>query len=87
MDNFEYDDIYELESDIYSKDCMTPQRIQEHLYNVVYNRNWKEYLNSIEWDGLWLKHDTPEEKRIKQEALEEHRRQVELETHPFRQWF
>jgi hypothetical protein len=57
------------------------------MYENIYKRNWKEFLNSIEWDGLWLKHDTPEEKRIKQEALEEHRRQVELETHPFRQWF
>jgi hypothetical protein len=84
---FEYDDIYELESDIYSKNHRTPQHIMLDMYENVYKRNWKEFLNSIEWDGLWLKHDTPEEKRIKQEALEEHRRQVELETHPFRQWF
>jgi hypothetical protein len=85
--DFDYDDIYELESDIYSKNHRTPQQIMLDTYETVYKRNWKEFLNSIEWDGLWLKHDTPEEKRIKQEALEEHRRQVELETHPFRQWF
>jgi hypothetical protein len=85
--DLDYDDIYELESDIYSKNHRTPQQIMLDMYENVYKRNWKEFLNSIEWDGLWLKHDTPEEKRIKQEALEEHRRQVELETHPFRQWF
>jgi hypothetical protein len=87
MDSFDYDDISELESDIYSKNHRTPQQIMLDTYDNIYKRNWKEFLNSIEWDGLWLRHDTPEEKRIKQEALEEHRRQVELETHPFRQWF
>ena len=83
----DWDDVYELEADIYSKDSKTPQQVMEHKFNVVHNRNWKEYLNSIEWDGLWLKHDTEEEKLAKQEALEEHRRQVELENHPFKQWF
>jgi hypothetical protein len=87
MDSFDYEDISDLEADIYSKNHRTPQRIMLDMYENVYKRNWKEFLNSIEWDGLWLRHDTKEEKLAKQEALEEHRRQVELETHPFRQWF
>jgi len=87
MDSFDYDDISDLEADIYSKNHRTPQQIMLDTYENVHKRNWKEFLNSIEWDGLWLKHDTEEEKLAKQEALEEHRRQVELETHPFRQWF
>ena len=87
MNNFDYEDINELEADIYSKDYKTPQQIQEHLYNVVYKRNWKEYLKSIQWDGLWLKHETEEEKQVRLEKIEERKRQHELETHPFRQWF
>ena len=78
--DFDYDDPYELESDIYSKDYKTPQQSMEYKFDVVYNRNWKNYLNSIEWDGLWLRHDTEEER-------EEKRIQREMETHPFRNWF
>ena len=84
---FDYDDPYELESDIYSKDFKTPQQVMDHKFNVVYNRNWKNYLNSIEWDGLWLKHETEEEKEIRLQEMEEKRIQREMETHPFRQWF
>jgi len=87
MDSFDYDDIYELESDLYSKNSRTPQQIMIDTYENVYKRDWKLFLNSIEWDGEWLKHDTKEEKLAKQEAWEEHRRQIEMETHPFRQWF
>jgi hypothetical protein len=85
--DFDFDDVYELESDVYSKDYKTPQQIQEHLYGVVYNRNWKEYLNSIEWDGLWLRHDTPEEKEQKRLAAIEHQIKIEMETHPFKKFF
>lgn len=87
MDNFEYDDIYELESDIYSKNHRTPQQIMLDTYENIYKRNWKEFLNSIEWDGLWLKHETEEEKQIRLCEIEERKRQYEMETHPFKQWF
>ena len=79
----DWDDVYELEADIYSKDSKTPQQVMEHKFNVVHNRNWKEYLNSIEWDGLWLKHDTEEERQRKKE--EQYQR--ELENSPFGKWF
>lgn len=85
--DFDFDDIYELESDLYSKNYKTPQQIMDDTFNNTYNRNWKEYLKSIEWDGLWLKHETEEEKQIRLEEQEELKRQHELETHPFRQWF
>jgi len=45
MTDFEYDDIYELESDLYSKNYKSPQQIQEHLYNVVYIVIGKNILN------------------------------------------
>jgi len=79
----DYEDIDELEADIYSKNYKTPQQVQSHLFNVVYNRNWKEYLNSIEWDGLWLRHDTEEEKQLKIEKQQ----QRELMMSPFAKWF
>lgn len=85
--DFDFDDIYELESDVYSKNFKTPQQIQETLYNDVYNRNWKDYLNSIEWDGFWLRHDTPEEKEQKRLIAIEHQIKIEMETHPFKKFF
>lgn len=87
MDNFDYDDINELETDLYAKNFKTPMQIMDETFNGVYNRNWKEYLKSIEWDTLWLKHETEEEKQIRLEEQEERKRQHEMETHPFRQWF
>ena len=81
--DFDYDDPYELESDVYSKKFKTPQQVMEHKFNVVYNRNWKEYLNSIEWDGLWLKHDTEEERQRKKEEQQ----QREIQNSPFAKWF
>ena len=85
--DFDYEDAYELEADIYSKEFKTPHQVMEDKFLITYNRNWKEYLNSIEWDGLWLKHDTPEEARIKEEQRIERKRQIELETSPFAKWF
>lgn len=61
------------------KDDKLPQKIMEYKYNVIHNRNWKNYLNSIEWDGTWLRHDTPEEKEIKK--LER-----EYNSHPFKKF-
>jgi len=85
----DYGDIdeYELEADIYSKNGKTPHQVMEDKFYGIYNRDYKRYLASIEWDGLWLKHDTPEEARIKEEQRIERKRQIELETSPFKQWF
>jgi len=63
----------------FEKDDKLPQKIMEYKYNVVYNRNWKEYLNSIEWDGEWLRHDTEEEKELK-------RFEMRYQSHPFKRW-
>lgn len=87
MNDFDYDDIHELESDLYSKNFKTPHQIMMDLFEGVYNRNHKEYLKSIEWDTLWLRHETEEERIQREEQLAERKRQIELETHPFRQWF
>ena len=85
----DYNDIdeYELEADVYSKDCKTPHQVMEDKFYGIYKRDYKRYLASIEWDGLWLKHDTPEEARIKEEQRIERKRQIELEASPFKQWF
>ena len=85
--DYDYEDAYELESDIYAKNFKTPHQIMEHKFINVHNSNWKPYLDSIEWDGDWLKHPTEEERAQKKEEMEERKRQHEMETHPFRQWF
>ena len=85
--DFDYEDAYELEADIYSKNSKTPHQIMEHKFINVHNRNWKTYLSSIEWDGLWLKHPTEEERLKQKEEIEERKRQIEMETNPFKQWF
>lgn len=61
------------------KDDKAPQKIMEYQYNVVHNRNWKSFLDSIEWD-TWCKHETEEER---EERLE----QIRLANHPFSKWF
>lgn len=68
-----------IDYDEIEKDDKTPQKIMEYKYNVVYNRDWKKYLDSIEWD-TWCKHETEEER---EERLEQER----LRSHPFSQWF
>ena len=72
-------DYFDIEQEVLYKDTITPQQLKEHLYNRVYNRNWRDYLNSIEWDGFWLRHDTPEEK-------EQKRIDREINTHPFKKF-
>jgi len=83
----DYEDIDELEADVYSKNSKTPQQVQSYLFNDVYKRDWKLYLNSIEWDGLWLKHDTPEEAQERQRLIQERKQQIEMENSPFAKWF
>ncbi len=77
MDN--YEDIYELEQDVSYKGCRAPVEIMDHKFNVVYNRDWKRYLDSIEWD-LWLEPLNPIKlaKILKQEAID---------NHPFNKFF
>lgn len=85
----DYNDIdeHELEADIYSKNCKSPHQVMEDKFYGIYNRDYKRYLDSIEWDGLWLKHDTPEEARIREEKRLERQRQIELDNSPFKKWF
>jgi len=83
----DYEDIDELEADVYSKNYKTPQQVQSYLFNDVYKRNHKLYLESIEWDGLWLKHDTPEEAAERQRLIQERKQQIEMENSPFAKWF
>jgi len=84
--DFDYDDPYELESDIYSKKYKTPQQIMEHQLWVVHKGDYKSYLNSIQWDTP-PPPETEEEKQLRIELEEEKRIQREMETHPFRKWF
>ena len=83
----DYEDIDELEADVYSKDYKTPQQVQSYLFNDVYKRNHTLYLNSIEWDSSWLKHDTPQEAEEKRRIINERKQQIEMENSPFAKWF
>jgi len=68
-----------IDYDEIEKNDKTPQKIMEYKFNVVYNRDWKRYLDSIEWD-TWCKHETEEER-------EERLHQEMMKSHPFSQWF
>ena len=83
----DYEDIDELEADVYSKNSKTPHQVMEDKFYGIYNRDYKRYLDSIEWDGLWLKHDTPEEAQERQRKIQEKKQQIELENSPFAKWF
>jgi hypothetical protein len=83
----DYEDIDELEADMYSKNFKTPHQVQSYLFNDVYKRNHTLYLNSIEWDGLWLKHDTAEEAQERQRLIQERKQKIEMENSPFANWF
>jgi uncharacterized protein (DUF1919 family) len=76
-----------VEYDEIEKDDKLPHKLMENTFNIVYNRDWKLYLQSIEWDGLWLKHDTEEEKEIKRLKRIEYQEKLDFENHPFRKWF
>jgi hypothetical protein len=75
----DYDDPYELEADLYYKNSKAPFEIMVDTFHGIYNRNWKLYLESIEWDSEWLRHDTMVEMIERFE-----RKQKEL--HPFKQF-
>jgi hypothetical protein len=73
------EDVYEAENIESYKDTISPMKWAEKQFNEVYHRDWKLYLQSIEWD-TWCKKLSPEE-------AEELRKQRERETHPFRKFF
>ena len=61
------------------KKTISPIEWADKQFNEVYHRNWKLYLNSIEWD-TWCE---PEDEQTIRERIKKH----ELETHPFRDFF
>jgi len=73
------EDIYEANSIEEYKDSISPMDWADKQFNEIYHRNWKMYLDSIEWD-TWCKHETEEERKAR---IKKH----ELETHPFRNFF
>jgi hypothetical protein len=75
----DYDDPYELEQDLHYKNCKSPFEIMVDTFHGVYHRDWKLYLESIEWDGLWLRHDTLQEKIA-------HFEKKQKESHPFKKF-
>ena len=56
-----------------------PRKIMEHQFRVVHKGCHKSFLDSIQWDSVWLKHDTPEEKRFKEITRQ-------FNSHPFKKW-
>ena len=56
-----------------------PRKIMEHQFRVVHKGCHKSFLDSIQWDSAWLKHDTPEEKHVKEVKRE-------FESHPLKNW-
>jgi len=55
-----------------------PQRIMMKKWEEC-GRDVFKFWDTIEWDGMWLKHDTPEEKRIKDIERE-------YNKHPFKEF-
>jgi len=57
---------------------LLPQKLMMKQFEDC-GRDVHKFWDSIEWDSSWLKHDTPEEKRIKEVKRE-------LERHPLKNW-
>jgi hypothetical protein len=75
----DYDDPYELEQDLQYKNSKTPFEVMTDTFHGIYHRDWKSYLQSIEWDGSWLRHDTLQEKIA-------HFEKKQKESHPFKKF-
>ena len=73
------EDIYEVQNIEGYEDTLSPLDWADKQFNEIYHRNWKLYLNSIEWD-TWCTKLTAEE-ILAQE------KQREIETHPFKNFF
>ena len=69
------DDVYEIENIERYEDIQSPLETAEDKFNNIYKRNWKLYLNSIEWD-TWCK---PADKIAKPIVIKE--------VHPFEKFF
>jgi hypothetical protein len=55
-----------------------PQRIMMKRWNDC-GRDVFKFWDTIEWDSTWLRHDTEEEKKLKEIARE-------FNSHPFNKW-
>ena len=55
-----------------------PQRIMMKRWEDC-GRDVFKFWDSIEWDSSWLRHDTEEEKKLKEIARE-------FNSHPFNKW-
>ena len=55
-----------------------PQRIMMKRWEDC-GRDVCKFWDSIEWDSSWLRHDTEEEKKLKEIARE-------FNSHPFNKW-
>ena len=55
-----------------------PQRIMMKSRNDC-GRDVFKFWDTIEWDSTWLRHDTEEEKKLKEIARE-------FNSHPFNKW-
>lgn len=71
--------MYELEQDANYTRGKSPQEMAEYSFNVVYNRNHKAYLASIEWD-TWCEPNDPLE-------MERQLKEEEVKRHPFNKFF
>lgn len=70
----EYED-FKLQSKSYSQ---LPQQIMMKKWDEC-GRDVFKFWNSIEWDSSWLRHDTEEEKKLKE--IERN-----FNSHPFKKW-
>jgi len=75
----EYLDADELEKDASYANYKSPQEIMEYKFEVVYKRDWKAYLQSIEWDTWCKPNDPVEAARLKKEE--------QIRKHPFNKFF
>ena len=69
------DDVYEIEKLEGYEDIRSPLEMAEDKFNNIYKRDWKLYLNSIEWD-TWCEKIEKEVKPL-----------VIKEVHPFEKFF
>jgi len=75
MEDFDYDEFL---NDVRSQKEKTAQDIMDYKLNIVFNRDWKKYLASIEWDVF---------DPITEEEHQEKLRLKQLAKHPFKKFF
>ena len=57
---------------------LLPQKLMMKRFEEC-DRDIHKFWNTIEWDSDWLRHDTPEEKHVKEVKRE-------FESHPLKNW-